>query len=436
MAIAMFDRQMRYLAVSRLWQAEFGMGTQDLVGRFDYEILPNLPEHMRSAHRGAIAGVIERREEDRFVRDDGAVRWLRWEVQPWRLPDGIIGGSIIFSEDITERKAAELQLARQAQMLDLAPALVRDLESRIILWNTGAEGMYGWTKDEVQGKISHELLQTDFPVPLERITATLLEAGQWRGELQHRKKDGSRLSVISHWIVHRGADGAAAAVIEVNNDITETKQVQEKLRSAIVEKEVLLKEVHHRVKNNLQIITSLLNLQGAVAQDPVILSTLQDSRARVRAMALIHEKLYQSPNLDEVDFHEYTQSLVSFLVRAHTSAQARVELRTQIEAVSIRLDLAIPCGLILNELVSNVLKHAFPDGRQGILEVRLRLDHRGHAQLQVRDNGVGFPPHIDFRRTESLGLQLVTDLVEQLGGTIELQNGAGSTFLITFPLLK
>jgi two-component sensor histidine kinase len=107
-----------------------------------------------------------------------------------------------------------------------------------------------------------------------------------------------------------------------------------------------------------------------------------------------------------------------------------------IEAVSIRLDLAIPCGLILNELVSNVLKHAFPDGRAGILEVRLRLDHRGCAQLQVRDDGVGFPPHLDFRHTESLGLQLVTDLVEQLGGAIELQHGSGSTFVITFPLLK
>ncbi|MGQ9559951.1 MAG: PAS domain S-box protein [Candidatus Oleimicrobiaceae bacterium] len=212
----------------------------------------------------------------------------------------------------------------------------------------------------------------------------------------------------------------------------ERKRSSDQLKASLKEKEVLLKEIHHRVKNNMQVISSMLNLQSGCVTNPEVETVLRDSQNRVRSMALIHEKLYQSRDLSRIDFADYVSKLTNDLFRSYGVNPDCIELVAHAEAVSLGIDAAIPCGLIINELVSNCLKHAFPDGRKGRVEVTL-LPKNGMYELTVRDNGVGFPKGLDFRNTDSLGLQLVTTLTEQLDGTVELTtNGEGTEFRILF----
>jgi PAS domain S-box-containing protein len=215
-------------------------------------------------------------------------------------------------------------------------------------------------------------------------------------------------------------------------DVTERRIAEERIRASLKEKEVLLKEVHHRVKNNLQIISSLLNLQSKYIKDDQALEMFKESRNRIRSMTLIHEKLYRSKDLANIDVAEYIQNLSSNLFRSYSAG--RISLKTQVDDILLGIDTAIPCGLIINELVSNSLKHAFPD-KQGEIVVNLHRDD-GKLTLIVRDNGVGFPEHVDFRNTDSLGLQLVCTLTDQLDGEVELSRAGGTEFRITFGEIK
>ena len=200
------------------------------------------------------------------------------------------------------------------------------------------------------------------------------------------------------------------------------------------EREVLLKEIHHRVKNNLQIISSLLDLQARYIEDAEVLTMFKESRNRIRSMGLIHEKLYQSEDLAWIDFSAYVHSLVDVLVDSYSMGAGTVTFNTQIEVENLDIDTALPCGLIINELVSNALKHAFPDGRGGEIHIRLHARDDGKQVLTVRNNGVSFPADLDFRRTESLGLKLVTSLANQLRASIDLDRSDGTEFSIVFSM--
>ena len=215
-------------------------------------------------------------------------------------------------------------------------------------------------------------------------------------------------------------------------DITDQKCAEERLRASLAEKELLLKEIHHRVKNNLQVISSLLSLQSGSVTDKKALELFMESQHRVRSMAMVHERLYQSPDLASIDFAEYVQSLVSHLSRAYGSASGSVAVRLNVQGVSLGVDQAISCGLIINELVSNSLKHAFPQGRQGAIWVTLDRG-AGSYVLAVGDDGAGLPADFSFSTAETLGLQLVRTLAEQLDGTIEVDTKRGTVFRITFP---
>jgi PAS domain S-box-containing protein len=218
---------------------------------------------------------------------------------------------------------------------------------------------------------------------------------------------------------------------QAQQEITERKRAEEQIKASLKEKEVLLKEIHHRVKNNLQVISSLLYLQSKNIKDKGTLAVFQESQNRVKSMTLVHERLYQSQDLARVDFAEYVRSLANHLFRSYGINTNVIQLKINTNDVFLGVDTAIPCGLILNELVSNVLKHAFPDGKEGEVRIELRADE-GQLTLVVSDNGVGFPQDLDFRDTGSLGLQLVNTLVEQIEGTIELDRDVGTAFKITF----
>jgi two-component sensor histidine kinase/putative methionine-R-sulfoxide reductase with GAF domain len=219
----------------------------------------------------------------------------------------------------------------------------------------------------------------------------------------------------------------------VQVELAERKWAEEQLRDSLHEKEMLLKEIHHRVKNNLQVVSSLLNLQSGYINDAHVQEIFQDSQNRVRSMALIHEKLYRSKNLAEIDLGEYVRELAMFLFSSYKAAGRGITLKVQAANVYLGIDSAVPCGLIINELISNSLKHAFPAGRSGEIYLELSCQTDNQTMLTIRDTGVGFPPELDFRETNSLGLQLVNTLVDQLDGKIDLQRNHGSQFKITFP---
>jgi two-component sensor histidine kinase len=205
-----------------------------------------------------------------------------------------------------------------------------------------------------------------------------------------------------------------------------------KLRASLKEKDLLLKEVHHRVKNNMQVIYSLLNLQSGHIEDPQALSMFKESQNRVKSMAMIHEKLYKSEDLARINFADYLRSLTMDLSRSYRAGSDRIQLKIDAQDAFLGIDKAIPCGLITNELVSNSLKHAFPGDTKGEIHIELFRDDNGEFRLNVSDNGIGFPEGVDFRNTESLGLQLVNTLIEQLNGTIELDRSCGTAFKIIF----
>lgn len=227
----------------------------------------------------------------------------------------------------------------------------------------------------------------------------------------------------------------------LQSEIAERHRVEEELRlsadqlkASLEEKEVLLKEIHHRVKNNLQIISSLLNLQAEYIHDKRDLELFKVSQKRIETMALIHEKLYQSKDLARIEFSEYIQDLVSSLVCSYEVNFSTIHLEMNTEQVLLGLDTAIPCGLIINELVLNSLKHAFSDGRPGEIHIGFHVESNNKIILIISDNGIGFPPGIDFKDTESLGLQLVNSLIGQISGHIEMKVNQGTEFQITFPI--
>ncbi|HEX9925796.1 MAG TPA: histidine kinase dimerization/phosphoacceptor domain -containing protein, partial [Anaerolineae bacterium] len=219
---------------------------------------------------------------------------------------------------------------------------------------------------------------------------------------------------------------------QLQHDITERKKAEAQIEASLKEKEVLLQEIHHRVKNNLQVISSLLNLQSEYVEDQKALEVFQESQHRVRSMALIHEKLYRSENLAQIDFADYVRELSTYLFRSQTAKVQDITLTVQPENIFLDIDRAVPCGLMLNELVSNALKHAFPNGRPGEIRIELSIDNHRQLTLKVIDNGIGFLAEWDYQNTKSLGLQLVNTLVDQLDGKIELDRDNGMEFTITF----
>ena len=214
--------------------------------------------------------------------------------------------------------------------------------------------------------------------------------------------------------------------------VTEREEMHSRIESSLKEKKVLLQEIHHRVKNNLQIISSLLNLQTRSSDDAGAVQALRDSQMRIRSMALIHEKLYQSPSLASIDFGEYVKSLTTDLFRTYRGYASGIQLDIKADQVFLNLDHAVSCGLILNELMTNALKYAFPDGGNGTIRVELQSLPEQMLALCVADDGVGIPSDFDIFNTKSLGLQLVHNLVRQLDAALEVETHSGTSFAIYF----
>ena len=359
-------------------------------------------------------------------------------VTPLFDEEGMLTGSVHVARDITGRKRVEAQLreseAKFRNIYDHAPVMMHSVDELGIIRDVNCKWLedLGYKREEVIGR-RYDFLMT--PESVERSRSTVLPEFWRTGQLrnvpyQFVRKDGGIVDVMMD--CDATVDDAGRRItLSVLRDVTDQKRTEQQLNASLQEKEVLLKEIHHRVKNNMQVISSLLSLQATYIKDEQIRSIFSESCDRVKSMALIHEKLYNTANLALVNFSEYTRSLVAGIFRSCATSPRRVRLDITVEEIFLGVDMAIPCGLILNELLSNCLKHAFPRGRNGVIGIDLASVTGGGVRLTVSDDGVGFPEGLDFMAAGSLGLRLVNMLVTQLHGTIEKLPGTGTIFSIT-----
>lgn len=390
-----------------------------------------------------------------------------------RLLPSITNQIIVIVRDITERKQAQEALQQSVvEMRNFASLLeirveertceLKNINERLLLseerfarainagkvgiweWNIQTNEMYidsnfkamlGYADEEISQHFDDWLLLIH-PDDIEAVLAEFnayVEGLIPKYEIEHRMlhKNGSYMWYLERGTVVRDANNKACFIAGSNTDITAKKQVENQLKASLKEKEVLLKEIHHRVKNNLQIISSLLRLQAGYIKDEKALEIFQDSQNRVKAMAMIHENLYQSNDIATIDFSNYLRKLTNNLMHFY-KVNSNIKLTLNIGKVLLKIDNAISCGLIINELVSNSIKHAFTDCSIGEINVIFSALEPGKYLLTVSDNGVGIAEDIESRKKQSLGLQLVWNLVEQLEGTIAFNNTMGTLFKITF----
>jgi PAS domain S-box-containing protein len=338
-----------------------------------------------------------------------------------------------------EHKQAEEALreseARYRGLVESAKDLIFTVsnEGLITSLNPAFETITGWPRNKWLGKNLELLVHPDdisLKMELDRCFSN--EIGPSSIEMRILTKANKYL-IMDVSMVPQTWNGKVVKCLGIARDITKRRKAEEKLKDSLKEKEILLREIHHRVKNNMQVISGLLMLQEELSDDVKIIVILNDSQNRIASMALIHEKLYRSESISKIDFKEYVDDLVSGLFESYGITQSKVGLRVNVENIPMGIDVAIPCGLIINELVSNSLKHAFPAEKKGEIEISLSSTGEDMIELLVRDNGVGIPEDIDFRKTESLGLHIVDILVEnQLHGEITMNKNNGTEFRIRF----
>jgi PAS domain S-box-containing protein len=376
--------------------------------------------------------------EFRAVGRRGQVMDLWASVTHMRQDNQTIGFNAIVT-DVSERRRAEEQLRQSEEklrtMVENAHDVIFQLSpSGIIQYvSPKVREIYGSKPEDVVGQHLTKTTPADeLPKALEALKTVLSGRALKNFEINQLDSKGNVVPVeLNLGPVER--EGEVVAVQGVMRDITERKKAEERINASLNEKEVLLQEIHHRVKNNLQVMSSLLKLQSGYIKDERYAEMLKESQNRVKTMALIHEKLYQSEDLARIDLGGYIKSLVRGLFSAYGAEAGRIALRTEVEDISLGVDYAMPCGLVINELVSNSLKHAFPDGKKGEIKIAMRPIGRNEVELVVSDNGIGIPASLDFRNAESLGLRLVSMLAEdQLGGQVELDRTCGTRFEIRF----
>lgn len=357
---------------------------------------------------------------------------------PIRDPEGGILGVVLVFSDVTEDYRVRQDLASTAEMLERTGEM-----AKVGGWELDLKTMeHFWSREtcrilEVDPPLAPPYSQGVHFFPAESqplITAALTDGiadgTPWDLEIPALTANGRPI-----WIRTQGSaiieNGKPVKLLGALHDITQRKQAEEALLTSLLEKEALLKEVHHRVKNNLQVITSLLRLEGNRCSERDTESVLKDMQGRIRSMALLHEMLYRSGTFAAVDLGAYLKQLCTQAFRALIPKPGAIRLELDLESFEVGMDQATPCGLLVNELISNCIKHGFPDGLAGEVRVELHpVDGGPQLCLRVSDTGVGLPPDIETRKNNSLGLQLVTDLALQLGGT--LTTGPGTLFSLCF----
>lgn len=342
--------------------------------------------------------------------------------------------------DVGERKKMENRVVHLFQAVEQSPCsvIITDTAGNIEYVNPKFTELSGYVAEEAIGRNPRFLKDSDRDKESYRqLWETIASGKEWTGEFRNRRKNGDRYYGLASISALRNTDGVITNYLSVMEDITERKLSEEKVRGSLKEKEVLLKEVHHRTKNNLQIVSSLIKLQSRSMKDGKSLEILADMQSRIQSISLVHNGIYASPDLNKIDSQAYFSTLGKHLLRSYATGQTRVALTVDAHGVWLGADTGIYCGLIVNELISNSLKYAFPMKPSGEIGVSLRQPGADALELTVWDDGVGLPPELDPRKTASLGLQLIMTLAEeQLRGSVEVGRAGGTSYKIVFPATR
>jgi len=374
--------------------------------------------------------------DDNFIKRAKNVGPYGYIIKPFQEAELKATIEITLSKKEEERRWREEEEKYRFLLENISEGIIAgESRGRVIFWNRGAEAIFGYSADEAVGKPLTFVMPEEFRRNYQRRIKRVISAGKSkiigrRFEVFGLRKDGSKFPMglsINSWKM-----GEDVFFICMALDITERKKADDKIRAALKEKELLLREIRHRIKNNLHLIYSLLNLQSRYIKDRKALTMFIESRNRVRSIALINEDLHLLKGRERVDFANYIRNLVARLFHSYGVDTNLIRYKLDVDDIFMDIKTAVPCGLIISELVSNSFKYAFPRRKKGEICIDLHKDKQNRFILVVSDNGVGFPEGLDFRSTESLGLQIVTDLVEQLKGTIELDRRGGTKFKISF----
>ena len=344
--------------------------------------------------------------------------------------------------EIARRESGNERLRASEERFALA---VRGANDGIWDWNLRTHEAYlsprgkeivGFRNDELPNLEStfFDLIHLDDMPRVNETVKLHVENGEpFRVELRLRHKDGSYRWIVTRGEAVRDENGRPMRMVGSITDISARKRAEEQIKNSLQEKETLLKEIHHRVKNNLQIISSLLYLQSSALVDPVARQALRESQDRVQSMGLVHEQLYRSSNFSAVDFGEHLKEIAANIAGSYGAMNPRVRVETELESVAVDLDLAIPVSLIFNEILTNAFKHAFPRERAGKIDVAFHRDGSDNLVLRVSDDGVGLPKNLDWETAPSLGLKIVRNLTEQIHGELYAQSAADvTTFQLSF----
>lgn len=416
-----------------------GTSLSDLVGRTCYEVW-----HQRSSPCDECPLVLSQKTGEPQKAEIKSLDGRVWFVRgyPVRGPDQKIMGMVEVSLEITQRKQAEEALkeseVKYKNLIHMSPAAVTvtDVSGKITYVSRQTLKLHGYDKEqELIGKEFFDLIAPDARAQAIIYLRKTMKEGITRDlEYALLRKSGERFIGEIDTAVIPDAYGKPISFIATTRDITKRKLMQDELEASIKEKEFLLQEIHHRVKNNLQVISSILDMSGLRTEDPCALDLIENARSKIQTMAFIHSQLYRSERFDQIEMGEHIGELVHYLKTVYAGGKD-IRFDIDISEVLLSLTQAIPCALVLNELVSNAFKHAFKRKRTGNIAIAMEVSAGNTVIVDVKDDGAGVPKDFNLGSTETLGLKLVRNLVErQLKGKIRLTRKKYTEFHITFPL--
>lgn len=436
--ILLIDQDGKIIDINPKFLEMCGSRSEDVSRRVN---LLRTPEVVKSGFSGDFKRCLETGEdvssEHRYLSQWGKETYSQFHLNPIKDEDGEVVNVLATFSDITYRKKMEEALKESEEKFRevfnnandafYLHEVIDGMPGRYIEVNDVSCSMLGYRREELLEMTPQDVSSEDSD-EIGSMMTELLKEGSKTFESEHLTHDGDRIpvEVSSHCFKLRNKD----VIVSVARDITQWKEAEKIVHDSLKEKELLLREIHHRVKNNLMIISSLLNLQSIQINDTEVLKMIKDSQSRARSMAVLHEKLYNSSDLKRINFGEYIESITEYLFNTY-STNNHVSLKMDVEYLMLDINTCLPLGLIVNELVSNSLKYAFPKGMNGCVTVRFHRSPENYI-LEVEDDGVGLPEDMDIEQADSMGMKLVSNFTKQLNGEMELIMKNGTCFRIKF----
>jgi PAS domain S-box-containing protein len=418
----------------------YGYLKNEILGQKISIIVPDeLKEHAEEIYSKIRGGQVVKYFETMRKRKDGTVIPISKSMSPIKNNHGEVIGISAIARDISEHKKAEDALKESNERFKQLVENINSLffisnpeRNQTIYLSPAYEKIFGRKPDEILANPDKwiENVHPDDRKRVAKVIQNSISNGGFNNyEYRTVKPDGEVRWVNVRTFPVANEQGSIYRVAGIVDDVTEERVMARKLKASLIEKDVLMKETHHRVKNNLQVITSLLNLQASYIKDKRMTQVFHECKDRIQAIALIHENLYKSQDLSHIDFKNYVELLCTNLFRTYSTKPKNVSLDLNIDELLISINRAINLGLVFNELISNSLKYAFPENRKGTISIHLNR-HDKKLYIVYKDDGVGIPEDIDFKNIDSLGMQLINIFVKQLGGEIELRRTGGTEYTI------